>query len=203
MMKMGSDEIERMGKGIPAVNAIDAEKIAKAKDSMEKIDRAMDSLSQTLAVSLAPAIEEIAKAAARMFGVEDDRPTAPELPSDPASIAARQAQAMAAVEIKGFNQFENNKGKFVQEVRGKLDADSLTKFFLDAQTLDPNFSEFTLTPQQRIDLERSALKGNQGGNQEQVQLQILEALRRQVAASEAMLRATENPPRAAEMGLIQ
>jgi hypothetical protein len=204
MLKMGSDEIERMGKGIPAVNALDAEKIAKAKDSMERIGRAIDALSQTMAVSLAPAIEQIANAAARMFGQQIDTPEPLNLPSDPASIAKRQAESMAQIEQRGFVEFSDNRGKFTREMRGNLDAEKLTNFFMQAQTLDPNFSEFSLTPQQRIALERSALKGNRGGNQEQVQLAILETLRRQVAASEAMLQAQQERPQDATIqGLIQ
>jgi uncharacterized phage infection (PIP) family protein YhgE len=61
MMKLGADEIERMGAGVPAVNAIDAEKVAKAKDAMEKIDRNLTSIAQTIAIALAPALEEIGR----------------------------------------------------------------------------------------------------------------------------------------------
>ena len=61
MMKLGADEIERMGAGVPAVNAIDAEKVAKAKDAIEKIDRSLFSITQSIEIGIAPAIEEIAK----------------------------------------------------------------------------------------------------------------------------------------------
>lgn len=70
MLKMGSDEIERMGKGIPAVNALDAEKIAKAKDAMESVERSMDSIAQILAVTMAPAIEKFATAVRFLMGDE-------------------------------------------------------------------------------------------------------------------------------------
>jgi hypothetical protein len=70
MLKMGSDEIERMGKGIPAVNALDAEKIAAAKDAMEKIERSMTGIAQVLAVMMAPAIEKFADAIRYFTGDE-------------------------------------------------------------------------------------------------------------------------------------
>lgn len=68
MLKMGSNEIERMGAAIPAVNALDAEKVAKAKDAMEQIDRHLISIAQNLAVSLAPAIQAVAESINFYFG---------------------------------------------------------------------------------------------------------------------------------------
>jgi hypothetical protein len=68
MMKMGANEIERMGQAIPAVNTLDAEKIAKAKDAMEKIERSMTGIAQVLAVQLAPAIEAAAQSIDFYFG---------------------------------------------------------------------------------------------------------------------------------------
>lgn len=68
MLKMGSNEIERMGAAIPAVNALDAEKVAKAKDAMEQIDRHLVSIAQNLAVSLAPAIQAVAESINFYFG---------------------------------------------------------------------------------------------------------------------------------------
>lgn len=73
MMKMGADEIERMGAGIPAVNQIDAEKIAKAKDAMDKIDRLLTSIAQNLAISVAPAIQAVAESIDYYFGRDDYR----------------------------------------------------------------------------------------------------------------------------------
>lgn len=73
MMKMGADEIERMGAGIPAVNQIDAEKIAKAKDAMDKIDRLLTSIAQNLAVAVAPAIQAVAESIDFYFGRNDYR----------------------------------------------------------------------------------------------------------------------------------
>jgi hypothetical protein len=70
MLKMGGDEIERMGKAIPAVNALDAEKIAAAKDAMEKIERSMTGIAQVLAVMMAPAIEKFADAIRYFTGDE-------------------------------------------------------------------------------------------------------------------------------------
>jgi len=60
MMKMGSTEIERMGRGVAAVNALDAEKIAKGKDAMEAIGRSMEQISQHIAVTIAPFLEGLA-----------------------------------------------------------------------------------------------------------------------------------------------
>lgn len=76
MMKMGADEIERMGAGIPAVNQMDAEKIAKAKDAMDKIDRYLTSIAQTLAVQLAPAIQAVAESIDFYFGTKSNKPAA-------------------------------------------------------------------------------------------------------------------------------
>lgn len=68
MLKMGANEIERMGAAVPAVNAIDADKVAKAKDAMEQIDRNLTSIAQTLAVALAPAIQAVAESINFYFG---------------------------------------------------------------------------------------------------------------------------------------
>lgn len=68
MLKMGSDEIERMGAAVPAVNALDADKVAKAKDAMEQIDRHLISIAQNLAVVLAPAIQAVAESINFYFG---------------------------------------------------------------------------------------------------------------------------------------
>jgi hypothetical protein len=73
MMKMGSDEIERMGKGIPAVNAIDAEKVAKAKDAMEKIDRYLTSIAQTMAVQSRQSPKRSTFTSARQNGIWQER----------------------------------------------------------------------------------------------------------------------------------
>lgn len=68
MLKMGSDEIERMGAAVPAVNALDADKVAKAKDAMEQIDRHLISIAQNLAIVLAPAIQAVAESINFYFG---------------------------------------------------------------------------------------------------------------------------------------
>ena len=77
MLKMGSDEIERMGAAVPAVNAIDAQKVAKAKDAMEAIDRSLTTIAQTVAVAVAPALEKLAEAIRYLNGDPSMAPADP------------------------------------------------------------------------------------------------------------------------------
>jgi hypothetical protein len=90
----------------------------------------------------------------------------------------------------------------VTQVRGRLNADSLINFFQQARQFDPNFSDYSLRTDQREALNRSALKGNPGGTQEQVQLEILNELKKQVAASQELVR-VELDRQAQRRGLIE
>ncbi len=125
MMKMGSDEIERMGKGIPAVNAIDAEKVAKAKDAMEKIDRYLTSIAQTMAVQLAPAIEAVAKAIDFYFGTPE-RNMAGAISKDVAGPA----------NMAGSEYFQSQ----FNDTPTNFDNAQLVAFMNQAARLDPSFS---------------------------------------------------------------
>lgn len=126
MMKMGADEIERMGAGIPAVNAMDAEKVAKAKDAMEKIDRYLTSIAQTLAVQLAPAIQSVAESIDFYFGTKSNKPAAGALFKSSAG-----PQNMAGSEYL--------QRQFV-DTPTQLDDQQFVSFMNIASRINPNFS---------------------------------------------------------------
>ena len=107
------------------------------------------------------------------------------------------------LEIKDVHKsFTDNRGQFTRRVTGNLDFDQLVGFLQQARQLDPNFGEASMSPDQLQRLRRSALPGDPGGNQQQVQLQILEELRRQTAASEEMLRQRQEQQSTDIPGLI-
>lgn len=112
MMKMGADEIERMGANVPAVNAIDAEKIGKAKDAMEKIDFLLTSIAQNLAIQVAPAVQAVAESINYYFGRDDyqvrsaiDRTTAG--PANMAGAEYLQSQFLSTPTNVDDTQFVN------------------------------------------------------------------------------------------------
>jgi len=147
-------------------------------------------LMRQLSVELTPILGEIVKTLQMLNG---NRVAPVKLKGDAGLInLAGQVTKMAATEQRGMVQFSDNRGTFVREMRGRLNEMQLLDFFQQARQLDPNFNEFSLSPSQRTALNRSALKGNPGGTQEQVQLAILEELRKQVAASQELVRKAED-----------
>lgn len=127
MMKMGANEIERMGAGVPAVNAIDAEKVAKAKDAMEKIERSLTGIAQTLAVALAPAIEEVGKAIEFYFG--QNNPSAGPKAVDKGFVAGPQNAAGSEYLRRSF-----------QSSPTQVDNEELMHLINMGARADPNFS---------------------------------------------------------------
>ena len=127
MMKMGGDEIERMGAGVPAVNALDAEKVAKAKDAMEKIERSLTGIAQTLAVALAPAIEEVGKAIDFYFGQRN--PAAGPKAVDKGFVAGPQNAAGSEYLRRSF-----------QSSPTQVDNEELLHLINMGARADPNFS---------------------------------------------------------------
>lgn len=146
MLKMGADEIQRMGAGIPAVNAIDAEKIARAKDAMESLDRSMSKLYQTLAVQLAPLIEKMAALITLNFA--DNNPASSS--GMVGGLAGMPTGGLGSLVVSGSNN--PRLGKTGGRLQGALFNDpeqraAFDQFMKQAQALDPNFSFSNLEPQ--------------------------------------------------------
>lgn len=167
----------------------------------EQLSDTWTGLIRQLSVELTPWLSEMVRVIQFVNSSLDRTPQVGLAANDAGSIV-KQIESMAGIEQRGMVQFSDNRGKFVREMRGRLNADSLTDFFMQARKLDPNFSEFSLTPGQRQSLDSSALKGNPGGTQEQVQLEILNELRKQVAASQELVRVSQDKD-AERRGLIE
>lgn len=134
-----------------------------------------------LTVALIPVAEKLAEIAKKLFGTTNVGEFK----------KLSDAEFMASQTVKGMNKFRDNKGEFVRAVTGKLNQSQLEAFFEQARLLDPNFGQNTLTPVQSKRLFNSALPGNVEGSQSQVQMAILEELKKQVTASQELLRHAE------------
>lgn len=182
----------------------DADRISSAAESWKDVSYRWEGVVNKLVVELIPVAEQLADIAVAILG---RRPEPLRLGSGAANNSSgldivRQANQMAAMTQTGFVQFRDNKGVNNRRVTGNLNVDQLMTFLQQARQLDPNFAEASLTPDQSRRLFRSALPGDPGGNQQAVQLQILEELRRQTAASEELLRQRQEQQSTDIPGLI-
>ena len=180
--------------------------ISEMVGQTEKLQDTWTGLIRKLAVELTPWLDKMVQVLQfvnnTLGGKNGAAGLTPSVSGMPGRDIVRAAEAMAATEQVGMGQFANNRGKFVTQVRGRLNADSLVNFFQQARQFDPNFSDYSLRTDQREALNRSALKGNPGGTQEQVQLEILNELKKQVAASQELVR-VELDRQAQRRGLIE
>lgn len=182
----------------------DADRISNAAESWKDVSYRWEGVVNKLVVELIPVAEQLADIAVAILG---RRPEPLRLGSGAATGSSgldivRQANQMAAMTQTGFVQFRDNRGVNNRRVTGNLNADQLMTFLQQARQLDPNFAEASLTPDQSRRLFRSALPGDPGGNQQQVQIAILEELRRQTQASEEMLRQRQEQQSTDIPGLI-
>ena len=167
----------------------DAEAISKAADDWKEVGFRWEVVVKQFTVALLPIAERLAEIAKALFGQNQQLELAGV--NSPGMRIVRQANLMAAMTQEGMVKFQDNKGFTTRRVRGNLDVNKLISFFSEAQKFDPNFAEQTLTQDQRDRLFKSALPGNPGGNQEAVQLAILEELKKQTQASAEILRQQE------------
>jgi hypothetical protein len=176
----GLEEMYDQAEKFRLLQGTDAGAIDKVAERWKEVGFVWQGVVKELTVAMLPIAEALAETLRRFF---PDRPT---VKSDIKPMS--DAEFMASQVQRGMVSFKNNKGKYTTTVTGNLEQSKLEDFFSQARQLDPNFGRSTLTPNQSQRLFRSALPGDPGGNQQQVQLQILEELRRQTAASEEMLR---------------
>lgn len=172
----------------------DAGAIDKVAERWKEVGFVWQGVVKELTVALLPIAEQLAETLRRFF------PDRAAIKSDMKPMS--DAEFMASQVQRGMASFTNNKGKYTTTVTGNLEQSKLEEFFTQARQFDPNFGRATLTPDQSRRLFRSALPGDPGGNQQQVQLQILEELRRQTAASEEMLRQRQEQQSTDIPGLI-
>jgi len=168
----------------------DAAAISKAADDWKEVGLRWEVVVKQFTVALLPIAERLAEIARALFG-NNEQVRLASGGDNPGLRIVRQAESMAAMTQESMVKFQDNKGFTTRRVRGNLDANKLISFFAEAQKFDPNFAEQTLTPDQRSQLFKSALPGNSGGNQESVQLAILEELKKQTQASAEMVRQQE------------
>lgn len=188
----GLKELYKQAEQFGLLQGRDAAAIEKSAETWKEVGYRWEAVVNKLTVSLLPLAEKLAEIAKRLF---PDTPKSTMKPMSDAEFMASQVQ-------RGMVSFTNNKGKYTTTVTGNLEQSKLEEFFTQARQFDPNFGRATLTPDQSRRLFRSALPGDPGGNQQQVQMQILEELRRQTAASEEMLRQRQEQQSTDIPGLI-
>lgn len=193
------DEAERFG----MLQGRDADRIGDAAESWKDVSYRWEAVVNKLVVELVPVAERLADVAVAILGRGPQALQLGQGNNSQGLSIVRQANQMAALTQTGFVRFRDNKGINNRRVTGNLNADQLITFFQEARQLDPNFAEASMTEDQRRRLFRSALPGDPGGTQQQVQLQILEELRRQTAASEEMLRQRQEQQVNEENGLVK
>ena len=170
------DEAKQFG----LLQGSDAAAIEKAAEAWKDVGFRWQGVVKELTVAMMPVAEKLMQATKNILGTT-------ELPkTDIRPIS--DAKWMSMQENVGMNRFTDNKGSYFRTVRGNLNQRQLEDFFHQAKQLDPNFARATLLPEQERRLFKSSLPGNPEGNQQQVQLMILEELKRQTQASEEMLR---------------
>ena len=131
MLKMGANEIQRMGAAIPAVNALDAEKVAKAKDAMESIDRSLTAISQTVAVALAPALEKLAEVIRFIGGDRSMMPSHGAPVGLPSKLSRANYEGIDKISENIARLPKGSQSPFIQNEKS---------FMRTAAFLDPNFS---------------------------------------------------------------
>lgn len=187
----GLQELYRQAEEFGLLQGNQSDRISRAAESWKDVSYRWEAVVNKLVVELVPVAEQLADIAVAILG---RRPEALRLASGANSnglAIVRQAEMMSSVTQEGMVRFRDNRGQTTRRVTGNLDFDLLVNFLQQARQLDPNFAEASMSPDQLQRLRRSALPGDPGGNQQAVQLAILEELKRQTQASTELVRQQE------------
>lgn len=199
----GLDKLYRQAAEFRLLQGNDAKKIENVAERWKDVSYQWEGVVNHLTVALLPVAEKLAFYAERIFGPGPQILQAPKNPAvNTGQFILEQTARMAAMEQTGTIKVRDNKGVNTYIKRGKLDQSQLIDFFQQARQLDPNFAEASLSPEQSRRLYRSAIPGDPGGTQQQVQLLILEELKRQTKASEDLLREQQDRLTKDQGGLI-
>ena len=174
-------EAERFG----MLHGQNAAEIEKAADSWRDVGLRWEGVVKDMTITLIPLAEKIAEIL--KFAL-----TSPEYIKPGRGMRLfQQAEALASIEQTGWLRVTDNKGTVQRFQRGRLDKNKLINFFQQGEQIDPAFGINRITPEQMARLQQSAIPNNQGTTQEQVQLEILAELKKQVQASNELVRQQE------------
>lgn len=174
-------EAERFG----MLHGQNAAEIEKAADSWRDVSLRWEGVVKEMTITLIPLAEKIAEILKFVL-------TSPEYIKPGRGMRLfQQAEALASIEQTGFLRVTDNKGTVQRFQRGRLDKNKLINFFQQGEQIDPAFGINRISPEQMARLQQSAIPNNQGTTQEQVQLEILAELKKQVQASNELVRQQE------------
>lgn len=198
----GLQELYRQAEQFNLLQGADSDRISRAAESWKDVSYRWEAVVNKLVVELLPLAEQLADIAVAILGRRPDTVRLASGSNNNGLSIVRQAEMMSSLTQEAMVRFTDNRGQTTRRVTGKLDFNQLVGFLEQARQLDPNFSEASMSPDQLQRLRRSSLPGVSGGNQQQVQIAILEELRRQTQASEEMLRQRQEQQSTDIPGLI-
>ena len=198
----GLQELYRQAEQFNLLQGADSDRISRAAESWKDVSYRWEAVVNKLVVELLPVAEQLADIAVAILGRRPDTVRLASGSNNNGLAIVRQAEMMSSLTQEGMVRFTDNRGQTTRRVTGNLDFNQLVGFLQQARQLDPNFGEASMSPDQLQRLRRSALPGDPGGNQQQVQIAILEELRRQTQASEEMLRQRQEQQSTDIPGLI-
>lgn len=198
----GLQELYRQAEQFNLLQGADSDRISRAAESWKDVSYRWEAVVNKLVVELLPVAEQLADIAVAILGRRPDTVRLASGSNNNGLAIVRQAEMMSSLTQEGMVRFTDNRGQTTRRVTGNLDFNQLVGFLQQARQLDPNFGEASMSPGQLQRLRRSALPGDPGGNQQQVQIAILEELRRQTQASEEMLRQRQEQQSTDIPGLI-
>lgn len=187
----GLQELYRQAEEFNLLQGSESDRIASAAESWKDVSYRWEAVVNKLVVELLPVAEELARIAVAILGRRPETARLAGGSNNNGLAIVRQAEMMSSITQEGMVRFRDNRGQTTRRVTGNLDFDQLVGFLQQARQLDPNFAEASMSPDQLQRLRRSALPGDPGGNQQAVQLAILEELRRQTQASAELVRQQE------------
>jgi hypothetical protein len=187
----GLQELYRQAEEFNLLQGSESDRIASAAESWKDVSYRWEAVVNKLVVELLPVAEELARIAVAILGRRPETARLASGSNNNGLAIVRQAEMMSSITQEGMVRFRDNRGQTTRRVTGNLDFDQLVGFLQQARQLDPNFAEASMSPDQLQRLRRSALPGDPGGNQQAVQLAILEELRRQTQASAELVRQQE------------
>lgn len=174
-------EAERFG----LLHGQNASEIEKAADSWKEVSFRWEGVVKEMTITLIPLAEKISEILKFVL-------SSPEYIKPGRGMRLfQQAEALSSVEQTGWLKVTDNRGTTQRMQRGKLNKDKLIDFFQRGEQIDPQFGISRISQEQMSRLNMSAIPNNQGLTQEQVQNEILNELKKQVLASNELLRLQE------------
>lgn len=184
----GLQELYRQAEQFRLLQGNDAKKIEDGAERWKDVSYRWEGVVNNLTTALLPVAEKLAYYANAILGQRPQVVGLANNPDNPGLFIVKQTELMSKMEQQAFVKVRDNRGVSQRMSKGFLDQQKLIKFFMEARQLDPNFAEATMTPEQQKRLYRSAVPGDPGGTQDQVQMAILAELRKQTEQSEEAMR---------------